>query len=157
MKQDLTTKMNILKITLAVIGIGSCLLLFGGPNNTSELAEIESFRDGWRLSFATLFTVFVIAACVALVLVFFITQIISNPKKTIMSIIGLVVAFVLYLLLFAIGSTDTSESLGLTKSIGEVSSSTISATTAGLLVTLAGIALAVIAILAGPFLGKLRK
>ncbi|MFT7345554.1 MAG: hypothetical protein ACI9XP_002150, partial [Lentimonas sp.] len=57
MKQDLTTKMNILKITLAVIGIGSCLFLFGGPNNTSELSEIESFRDGWKLSLAALFTI----------------------------------------------------------------------------------------------------
>ena len=74
-----------------------------------------------------------------------------------MSIIGLVVAFVLYLLLYVIGTSDTSETLGLTKSIGEVSSSTISATTAGLLVTLAGIAIAVLAILAGPFIGKLRK
>ncbi|MGJ8661547.1 MAG: hypothetical protein ACSHXL_05890, partial [Bacteroidota bacterium] len=134
-----------------------CLFLFSGPNNTAELSEIESFRDGVKMTAATYFTIFVLAACVALVLFFFVRQLISNPKKTLFSIIGIVVALVLYLLLYVVGTSDTSESLALTESIGNVSKGTITSTTAGLYTVLVGLAAAVIAIVATPFIGKLRK
>jgi hypothetical protein len=157
MKNDLTKWMNILKVALAVIGIGSCLFLFGGPNNTAELSEIESFRDGAKMTTATYFTIFVLVACVALVLFFFVMQLISNPKKTLLSIIGIVVALVLYLVLYGIGTSDTSESLALTDSIGDVSKGTITSTTAGLYTVLTGLVVAILAIVATPFIGKLRK
>jgi|TARA_R110000737_G_scaffold353258_1_gene403609 hypothetical protein len=157
MKNDLTKWMNILKVVLAVIGIGSCLLLFSGPNNTAELSEIESFRDGGKMNAATYFTIFILVACVALVLFFFIRQFISTPKKTLMSIIGIVVALVLYLILFGIGTSDTADSLALTESIGNVSKGTITSTTAGLYTVLIGLVVAVLAIVATPLIGKLRK
>lgn len=155
--KDITKYMNILKVTLAVIGIGVCLFLFGGPNNTAELSEIETFRDGAKMNAATYYTIFVLVACVALVLIFFVAQIISNPKKTLMSIIGIVAALVLYVILYTIGSKDTSDTLGLTNTIGEVSSSTISATTAGLYVVFIGLGVAIVAILSGRMLGKVIK
>ncbi len=157
MKNDLTKWMNILKVALAVIGIGVCLLLFGGPNNTAELSEVESFRDGAKMGAATWYTIIVLFSCVALVLFFFVRQLISNPKKTLFSIIGIVVALVLYLLLYGIGTNDTSETLALTESIGNVSKGTITSTTAGLYTVLFGLVAAVIAIVATPFIGKLRK
>lgn len=157
MKANLTTYMNILKVSLAVIGIAVCLFLFGGPNNTAEVAEIESFRDGAKMTAATLFTIFILMACVALVLIFFVSQLISNPKKTLMSIIGLVVAFFLYLIMYFAGSNDTSESLGLMNTIGDVSKSTISATTAGLYTVFVGLAVAILAIVATPLLARFKK
>ncbi|MCT4561432.1 MAG: hypothetical protein N4A41_08650 [Crocinitomicaceae bacterium] len=156
--KDITKYMNILKVTLAVIGIGVCLFLFGGPNNTAELTEIETFRDGGKMTAATWYTIIVLVGCVALVLLFFVVQLITNTKKTLMSIVGILAAFVLYIILYSVGSSDTSESLGLTQSLGtEVASSTISATTAGLYVVFAGLGISVVAILAGSFLGKLIK
>jgi len=157
MKNDLTKWMNILKVSLAVIGIGVCLFLFSGPNNTAELSEIESFRDGAKMTAATYFTIFVLATCVALVLFFFVMQLISNPKKTLFSIIGIVIALVLYLILYGIGTNDTADSLALTESIGDVSKGTITSTTAGLYTVLIGLVAAVIAVVATPFIGKLRK
>lgn len=157
MKNDLTKWMNILKVALAVIGIGVCLFLFGGPNNTAELSEIESFRDGAKMNAATYFTIFILVACVALVLFFFVMQLISNPKKTLFSIIGIAIALVLYLILYGIGTSDTAETLALTESIGDVSKGTITSTTAGLYTVLVGLIVAVLAIVATPFIGKLRK
>lgn len=157
MKANLTTYMTILKVALAAIGIGACLFLFGAPNNTAELSEIAEYRDGAQMSIATSYTIFILIACVALVLIFFVMQLISNPKKTLMSIIGIVAALVLYIVLYAAGSNDTSESLGLVNTIGDVSGSTISATTAGLYVVFVGLAVAILAILAAPILGRLKK
>ncbi len=136
------------KVALALIGVIACLFLFGGPNNTNEMSEIESFRDGGPMSFATMFTVFILIACVALVLIFFIMQLISNPKKTLLSIIGIVVALVLFLIFWAIGTKDTDQSLGLIDSIGSVEQGTINATTAGLWVVFIGLLAAVAVIIA---------
>ncbi|MBU2018952.1 MAG: hypothetical protein KJ941_04835 [Bacteroidetes bacterium] len=155
--KDFTKYMNILKVTLAVIGIGVCLFLFGGPNNTAELSEIETFRDGAKMNAATYYTIFILIACVALVLIFFIAQLISNPKKTLMSIVGIVAALVLYVVLYSVGSNDTVTSLGLSSDFADVSSSTISATTAGLYVVFIGLGVAILAILGGRLLGKVIK
>ncbi len=155
--KDITKYMNILKITLSVIGIGVSLLLFGAPNPTAEISEITKFRDGVEMNSATYYTIFILIACVALVLIFFVSHLISNPKKTLLSIVGIVASLVLYIVFYSIGSPDTSESLGLTKTIGEVSASTISATTAGLYVVFIGLLVALVAILAGRYLGKIIK
>jgi uncharacterized membrane protein len=152
-----TTYMNVLKIAIASVGVLLCLFLFTGPNIEQPMSEVEDFRDGMQLSAAIWFFIIILLSCIALVLGFFVFQLISNPKKTLMSIIGLVVAFVIYLILWAIGTSDTAESLNLLQSIGEVESSTISSTTAGLYTVLIGLALAVLAIAVSPFLGRLRK
>ena len=155
--KDIRTYMNILKVVLATIGIAVCLFLFAAPNNTAELSEIESYRDGAEMNLATYYTIFVLIACVALILIFFVTQLISDPKKTIMSIIGIVASFVLYIVLYAVGTKDTYKTLGLSSDFADVSNSTIAATTAGFYVVFIGLAVAIVAILAGRFLGKVIK
>ncbi|MFA7273610.1 MAG: hypothetical protein WC044_07060 [Crocinitomicaceae bacterium] len=157
MNNNLTKWTNILKIALAAIGIILCLFLFAGPASTAELSEIENYRDGAQMSAAILFSIFILLACIALVLIFFVRQLISNPKKTILSIIGIVVGLVLYLLFYAIGTNDTSDGLGLTESIGNVAPGTIRSTTAGLYTVLAGLVIALLAIVVTPFIGKFRK
>ncbi len=146
---------NIGKIASAVIGVVACLFLFGGPNtNVNDAAEVAAFRDGAQMSFATFFTIFLLAACVALVLIFFVAQLISNPKKTIMSIIGLVAALVIYLVVYMMGTSDTDESLNLVSSIGSVSKSTITSTTAGLWTVFIGL-MAVVVVIVGFSVKKL--
>ncbi len=146
------------KIVLAVIGVIVCALLFNGPNtNVNTTAEIAKFRDGGQMSFATLFTLFILVACVALILIFFVTQLISNPKKTIMSIIGIAVGLVIYLIFYAIGTKDTDVSLGLVNSVGSISKGTITATTAGLWTVIIGLALALLAILGSGLMRFIKR
>lgn len=137
------------KVALAVIGVVACLFLFGGPNtNANNVSEVTEFREGAKMTFATMFTIFILVACVALVLIFFVAQLISNPKKTLMSIIGIVVALVIYIVIWAAGTSDTDKSLGLVESIGSVSQGTINATTAGLWTVFIGLLAAVGVIIA---------
>jgi drug/metabolite transporter (DMT)-like permease len=158
MNNNLTKWTNILKVAIATLGIILCLFLFAGPAaSTATLSEIESFRDGGQMSAAIMFSIIILVTCLALIFFFFFRQLISNPKKTILSIIGIVVGLVLYLLFYAAGTSDTSEGLGLTKSIGEVSLGTIRSTTAGLYTVLSGLVIALLAIIITPFIGKLRK
>lgn len=157
MNNNLTKWTNILKIAMAAIGIILCLFLFAGPASTAPLAEIEKYRDGGQMSAAIFFSIFALIACMALVLIFFVVQLISNPKKTILSIIGIVVGLVLYLLFYAIGTSDTSEGLGLNNTMGDVAPSTIRSTTAGLYTVLSGLVIAMLAIVITPFIGKFRK
>lgn len=146
--------MNIIKIGLAVIGILLCVFLFGGPNMENTVEEQQAFRDGTQMSLAVSFTGFVVFAGIGLILLFFVFQLITNPKKTVMSIIGLIVAAVLYVIFLMLGTSDTNESLALRD---PVALSTISTTTAGIITVIAGLAIGVLAVAIGPFIGRYRK
>lgn len=156
--KNLSKFTNYGKVALALIGVIACLFLFTGPNNTSEVVDIEEFRDGTQMSFAAMFTIFLIVACVALILIFFIMQIISSPKKTLMSIIGIVVALVLFLIVYAMGTNDTDDSLGLVKSLGtSVDQGTINATTAGLWTVFIGLIVSVLVIIGAGVMKLIKK
>lgn len=139
---------NILKVVLAVIGVVACIFLFFGPNtNTATVDEVAEFRDGGQMGFATGFTIAILFICLALVLIFFVVQLITNPKKTLMSIIGIVLSLVVYLIIYAMGTSDTDESLGLVSSVGKVDASTITSTTAGIWTIFVSLGVAVLVII----------
>lgn len=145
---------NIIKYVLVGLGvIAGLLIIFSGVNANSEKEVIDNFRDGGAMSFTALFTIIVIVACVALVLLFFISQLISNPKKTLLSIIGIAAALLIYLLFLAIGSSDTNESLRLRDPVAD---STLTSTSAGILTVLLAIAATFLAAIWG-FVGRLKK
>lgn len=105
---------NVIRYGLIALGVIACLLIIGAPvTGSSTLDEIAAYRDGGSMSFAAMLTVLIIVACVALVALFFVTQLISNPKKTIMSIIGILIMFAVYFLIRIIGTSDGNESLAL--------------------------------------------
>jgi hypothetical protein len=150
MNNNLAKYSNLIKIVLAVVGVISCLFLFGIPNvETVDAETTAGHRDGAKMGFATIFTIVILFACMALILVFFFTQLISNPKKTIMSIIGIVVSLVIYLIFYAAGTKDTDVSLGLVESVGNISKGTINSTTAGLWTVFIGLAIGFIVIVMG--------
>lgn len=148
--------MNILKVALVAIGVIASLFLFGGADMNSPIEDQESFREGASLSFTVGFTGFLIIASLALILIFFFVQLISNPKKTIMSIIGIVISLVLYLIFLMAGTTDTNESLMLLEDV-QVEQGTIVSTTAGLYLVLTLIVVALLAAVLAPFMGRFRK
>jgi len=116
----------------------------------------ETFREGASMSLATSFTGFIIFASVGLILVFFVIQLITNPKKTVMSIIGLLVALVLYLIFLMIGTSDTNESLALLEDV-QVAQGTIASSSAGLYTVISGVVIALLVAVFGPLLGRYRK
>lgn len=154
--KKLNLYMSILKVTLVAIGVIATLFLFGGADMNSTLEDQEAFREGTSLSFSVGFTGFLIMSCIGLILLFFFVQLISNPKKTIMSIIGIVISLVLYLVFLMAGTSDTNETLGLMEDV-QVDQSTIVSTSAGLYLVITLIVVALLAAVLAPFMGKYRK
>lgn len=154
--QKLNLYLTILKIVLITVGVLSCIFLLGGPEPEGlPTEEFEAFRDGTTLAVATNFTGFIIFVGVALILLFFVVQLISNPKRTLLSIVGIVAALVIYLIILMSGTADTNETLQL-RPESQVDLKTIGATTAGLWTAMIGIIIGALAILAGPLM-KLKK
>jgi uncharacterized membrane protein len=81
-------------------------------------------------------------------------QIAMQPKKTLLSIVGIVVAFVLYFVMYFSGSSDTMKSLALRH---EASDSVIAATSAGVYTIGICLAVGVLVVVFGPLMGRYRK
>ena len=150
MSDNISKGTNIAKVAIAAIGVIACLFLFFGPNiNTDTKDVIEKFRDGNIMNFAVYFFITIFLLCVALVFFFFGTQLVSNPKKTLLSIIGIVVAFVVFFVIYLIGSADSETTLGLSQKGVSASSSAVNLTTAGIWTVLLSLIVAVGVIIAG--------
>ena len=148
--------MNILKFGLVAVGVIACLLVITGPNMEATLEEQEAFREGGSLGLAINYTMLIIIASVAVVLFFFVLQLITNTKRTVMSIIGILVALVLYLIFWAIGTSDNYETLALTEDV-MVEQGTIVTTTAGLYTALVGLFVGLLVWFLSPLMGRMRK
>lgn len=148
--------MTILKFALGFIGIAICIPLFFGANQTSTMAEQEAFREGVGMGLASFFTGLATILGVALVVAFFVVQLITNTKRTVLSIIGILVMLGLYFILTLAGTSDTNESLAL----GEknlASDSTLASTSAGIYTVFVGLAVGLLVVVLGPLMGKYRK
>lgn len=145
--------MNILKVVLVAVGVIACLLLLNGPDINAEPEDVKSFREGGRLGFASIFTGFIVFLGVGLILLFFVVQLISNPKKTILSIVGIVAALIIYLIFLAMGTSDTNETLQLRAPVDQ---STITATSAGLWTVLVAVGVGLLAVIAGFFTRSIK-
>ena len=153
--KNLNLYMNILKAVLIAVGVILCLFLFGGPNVTTDSKEVVAeFRDGSKMGLASLFTAFVFVLCVGVIVIFFIAQLVSNPKKTIISILGILGFLVIYLIFYFAGTNDTNESLQLLRN--PVSQGSIVTTTAGLYTTFVAMVIAFLAVLMG-FFTRLKR
>jgi len=146
--------LNGLKFGLVGIGVIACLLVIGGPNAEAEVPVQEEFRDGGAMSTAIGYTLLIIVAAVAAVLLFFVLQLISTPKKTVMSILGLIIALVLFLIFWMVGTSDTNESLALRD---PVELGTIRTVTAGLYTAFVGVIAGVLVWVLSPLMGRMRK
>lgn len=156
--KKLNMAMTILKFAIAVIGIIACIwVVVTSPGADGEELAQKDFAESAQMGLAINFTIITIVSAIALVLLFFAFQLATNTKKTVMSISGIVAAFVLYFILRLAGSSDTNESLQMSaKNLTD--DATIAATTAGIWTVIIGIAVATLLALVGPFvLGKYRK
>jgi uncharacterized membrane protein len=154
--KKLTFFMTILKVALVAVGVLASILILGGPNMDALEADRLEFRESSKMAFAVSFTGFIFLLGVGLVLIFFGVQLLTNTKKTIKSIIGLLAALIIYLIFYMAGTSDSNESLQLAEAV-QVSKSTISSTTAGLYTVLVGLFVGIMVWVLGPFMGRLRK
>jgi hypothetical protein len=146
--------LNAIKFVLSGVGVLACILVINGPNTNAGSQVVEEFRDGFEMSFAMLFTIAVIFACVAMIIAFFVLHFISQPKKTALSIMGILVSFVVYMVFYIAGTSDTSKSLLLKN---EVSDGVVLTTTAGLYTTFVALAVAVLVIILLPIYNRFKK
>jgi len=156
--RKLNLAMSALKYVIGIIGLIACLwVLYTNPGSDATEVVKEDYAKTPEMSLAIYYTIIVIIAAVAGVLLFFFYQLISNTKKTVLSIAGIVAAFVVYLIFRLIGTSDTNETLQILPE-NHVSDATLDATTAGLWTVMIGIIVATILAIFGPFiLGKYRK
>ena len=146
--------LNTIKFVLSGVVVLACILVINGPNTNAGSQVVEEFRDGFEMSFALLFTIAVIFACVAMIIAFFVIHFISQPKKTALSIMGILVSFVVYMVFYIGGTSDTSKSLLLKN---EVSDGVVLTTTAGIYTTFVALAVAVLVIILLPIYNRFKK
>ena len=105
--------------------------------------------------FAIDYVIYVIGLALIAVIGFFIYQLVIRPKKTILSILGLVISAIVFTVLFYSGSGDTVETLQVKPE--QVGPSTIALTTAGIYTIGICLSLGILAIVLGPIMGRYRN
>ena len=153
------TKLNLISrifqyLSIAVGVVLSILILMSGPSVADGKEAIEKFRESAEMNAAIYFILFILLTGVAMVIGFFIFQIIQSPKRTILSIIGIVLSLIVYMIFYLLGTSDTKDTLALRN---PVSDGVVLTTTAGLYTVGILLFVGLVVIIAGPFMGRLRK
>jgi hypothetical protein len=136
-------KLNIIGIIIKVIIIAPALIagllvMGSGVNADSPVPEQQTFMDSLSFSAAMNISFITIIAAVVLILAFFVILLVSRPKTAIKSVLGIIVAALVFFILYGIGSSDTEESLQLAKGIS-ASDATLDFTQAGIYTALLGL------------------
>ena len=153
--KKLTVGLNALKFSIAIVGVVLSLFLFNAPNVVAGTEAVETYRDGSVIfSSAIWFTIIIFFALCAFVLLFFFVQLISNPKRTVISILGILIFLGIYLVISLMGTTDTNETLALRN---QVSSGVINTTSAGIYTIIIGMFAGLLVVILGPCMGRYRK
>jgi hypothetical protein len=148
--------LNILKIALGVLGALFVLLaVVKLPADLKSLTveEQQAALNNPQLSLVTNFTLFLVLLGAILIVVFFLFGLISDPKKTIRSVIGYLVAGVAFLIFYAAAKgtvTPMAEKFG-------IEQSTLKATEAGLYLTIFMVIVGFALMLVGPLFRYIKK
>jgi hypothetical protein len=152
--------MTVLKIVLVVVGVIASLLVILGPNGNAEVEARDEFLDSFSLALAINYTLYIVLGGAAIILLFFVVGLVTNTKKTALSIVGILVALVLFLILMGVGSSDTNETLALSEKIAlpaDEMEGTIGAVTAGIYTAFIGLIVGALVWILSPLMGRLRK
>lgn len=145
-----------LAVIIPILILGLSVMFSGVHVENSPQAEVLAFRDGGLLTSTTTFSFAVIAICAVLVVAFFILLLVTQPKKAIKSIFGIILVGILYVILNAIGTADTNESLRLADDVA-VEKGVLDSSSAGIYTAAVTLIVGVLAILLGPVINLLRK
>jgi hypothetical protein len=125
-------------------------------SDQSTVQKGDEINIGQSSSFFAIdYVIYVIGLALIGVIGFFVYQLIMRPKRTILSILGLVISALVFIVLFYSGSTDTIADLQVKPE--QVGPSTIALTTAGIYTIGICLSLGILAIVLGPVMGRYRK
>ncbi|MDX1445952.1 hypothetical protein [Lishizhenia sp.] len=145
-----------LAIIVPILILGLSVMFSGVHVENSAPEVVEEFREGGLLTSTTMFSFVAIGLCAFLVLAFFVVLLVTQPKKAIKSILGIILVGVLYVILNAIGTADTNESLRLAEDV-QVEQNVIDSSTAGIWTAAITLIVGIAAILLGPVINLVRK
>ncbi|MGB0932865.1 MAG: hypothetical protein ACPGU5_01190 [Lishizhenia sp.] len=143
-------------IIIPIIIFGAMVMFSGINVDTSTTAEVNAFAEGGVMSGATIFSFAAIALCAVLIVVFFVYLLVTDPIRAIKSILGIIVAAVIFLVLYFAGTSTTPEDLNLPEAI-TASQKTVDFTNAGVVTAFIAIGAALLAIVGGLVLNLVRK
>lgn len=155
-EKKLNLTMTILKVVLVVIGVIATALVVFGPNGNSEVKAQEEFLESASLALAINYTLYIVFGGIAIILIFFLVQLVTNTKKTALSITGILAALLLYLIFWGAGTSDTNESLALMENV-QVEDGVISTTSAGIYTAIVMVSVGFLVWILGPLMGRYRK
>ena len=137
---DQEKKLNVIGLIIKLV-IAVPALLFGfivmssGVNGDSDATTRQALMDSGSFNTVIYICLMAIVIAIVLILIFFTGLLISRPKEGIKSILGIVIAAILFLVLYFIGTSDTIESLGVQGDI-TVSQGAMNFTNAGIYTTI---------------------
>lgn len=148
----------IIKIVIAVPALlAGVVVMSSGVNAESPELEQLAFMDSFAFSAVMNLSFITIILAVVLVILFFITLLISRPMVAIKSILGIIIAALVFFVLYGIGSSETVESLQLSGSI-TATEGELNFTHAGIITTLLAITICgVLALLMGYIMKLVRN
>ena len=155
-------QLNILGIIIKVIIIAPALIagllvMGAGVNAESPDPVQQEFMNSVSFSAVTNISFIAIIAAVVLILLFFVILLITRPGSAVKSILGIIVAAIVFFILYSAGSTDTVESLNVQGGIS-ASESTINFTHAGIWTAIIGMVISsILALFMGFFMKLVRK
>lgn len=152
--KNINLLMTIIKFGLGGVGVVLSVLLFFAPNVSEGTEVVEAYREGPQMSYAIWYTIILMLALLGVVVLFFILQIFTDTKKTLIAIAGIIVSIVIYLICLSAGTSDTTDTLLLKN---PVSQGIVNTTTAGIWTIMVGMLTGALVIIAGPFMGRFRK
>jgi hypothetical protein len=159
---DNEKKLNILGIIIKIVIIAPALIfgllvMSSGVNADSSEEVIQKFMNGLALNGAMEISYYAIIAAIILIIIFFVVLLVTRPMQALKSISGIIIAGIVFFILYATGTNDTVESLGVTGDI-TASSATMDFVHAGIFTALIGMGIsAVLAVFLGVFVKLFRN
>lgn len=158
---DNEKKLNILGLIIKLI-IAIPALLFGfivmtaGVSGESDATAQQALMESASYNTVIYICLFTILAAAALIIIFFIGLLFTQPKKGIQSILGIVIAAIVFFVLYFIGTSDTLDSLNV---VGDITVSDVAMkfTHAGIYTTIIALVICSVLTIAMGYIMKLVK
>jgi hypothetical protein len=150
MEQEKKLNLIGLIIRIAIIApaiIFGIMVMGSGVNAESASTDIESLKESVHFNAVFGISFVALLGCAALI---------TRPASAVKSILGIIIATIFFFIAYAIGSTDTAESLRVDSSI-MVTETTVNFATAGIWTAIVAMAIASIAALGLGFVLKLVR
>lgn len=158
---DNEKKLNIIGLAIKLlIAIPALILTFivmtSNVNGDSDKLAIDEFMSNPAFSGSINIAMWSIFIAIGLVLLFFIFSLVTRPKEAIKSILGIIIAAIIFFIFYTLGTTDTVQSLHVQGDIS-VTSGEMDFTHAGIYTTFILLAVAAIAAIFMGFIMRFIK